>query len=43
MCIDLRKFNDACMHDHLPTPFTDEVLDNAGGPEAYSFTDGFLG
>jgi hypothetical protein len=35
--------NDACLHDPFPTPFTDEVLENVGGHEAYSFTDGFLG
>ena len=43
ICIDLRKVNDACVHDPFPTPFTDEVLDNVGGQEAYSFTDGFSG
>jgi hypothetical protein len=29
------------LHDPFPTPFTDEVLDNVGGQEVYSFTDGF--
>jgi len=29
------------VHDPFPTPFTDEVLGNVGGQEAYSFTDGF--
>jgi hypothetical protein len=43
ICIDLRKLNDDCLHDHFPTPFTDEVLDNVGGQEVYSFIDGFLG
>ena len=43
ICVDLRKLNDACLHDPLPTPFTDEVLENVGGHEAYSFTDGFSG
>ena len=43
ICVDLRKLNDACVHDPFPTPFTDEVLDNVGGQEAYSFTDGFSG
>jgi hypothetical protein len=43
ICIDLRKLNDACVHDLFPTPFTDEVLENVGGQEVYSFTDGFLG
>jgi hypothetical protein len=43
ICVDLRKLNDACLHDPFPTPFTDEVLDNVGGHEVYSFTDGFSG
>jgi hypothetical protein len=43
ICIDLRKLNDACLHDPLPILFMDEVLDNVGGHEVYSFTDGFLG
>ena len=43
ICFDLRKLNDACLHDPFPTPFTDEVLENVGGKEMYSFTDGFLG
>ena len=43
ICIDLRKLNDACVTDPFPTPFIDEVLDNVGGHEAYSFTDGFSG
>jgi hypothetical protein len=41
ICVFLRKLND--LHDPFPTPFTDEVLENVGGQEAYSFTDGFLG
>ena len=43
ICVYLRKLNDACLHDPFPTPFTDKVLDNVGGQEVYSFTDGFLG
>lgn len=43
ICLDLRKLNYVCVHDPFPTPFTDEVLDNVGGYEAYSFTNGFLG
>jgi hypothetical protein len=31
ICVDLRKQNDACLHDPFPTPFTDKVLDNMGG------------
>eukprot|EP00253_Pinus_taeda_P024662 PITA_24662 len=41
ICVDLRKLNDTCVHDPFPTSFMDEVLDNVGGQEAYSFTDGF--
>ena len=40
--MDLRKLNDAYIHDPFPTPFTDEVLDNVGGQEVHSFTDGFV-
>jgi hypothetical protein len=43
ICVDLRKLNDACLHDPFPTPFTYEVLDNVGGREAYSFKYGFSG
>ena len=43
ICVDLRKLNDASIHDPFPTPFTDEVLDNVGGQEVYSFIDGFSG
>lgn len=43
ICVDLKKLNDACVHDPFPTQFTDEVLENFGGKEAYSFTDGFSG
>jgi len=35
--------NDAYVHDPFPTPFTDEVLENVGGQEAYLFMDGFTG
>ena len=43
ICVDLRKLNDACLHDPFLTPFTDEVLESVGGQEIYSFTDGFYG
>ena len=41
--VDLRKLNDASLHYPFPTPFTNEVLDNVGGQEVYSFTDGLSG
>ena len=31
ICVNLRKLNDASVHDPFPTPFTDDVLDNVGG------------
>jgi hypothetical protein len=43
ICIDIRKLNDVCLHDPLPTLFTNEVLDNVGGQKVYSFTDRFSG
>lgn len=43
ICVDLKKLNDACVHNPFLTPFTDEVLENVGRQEAYSFTNGFLG
>jgi len=43
ICVDLKNLNDVCVHDPFPTPFTDEVLENVGGQEAYSFTDGYSG
>jgi hypothetical protein len=41
ICVDMRKLNDACLHDPFPTPFIDEVLENVGGKVMYSSTDGF--
>ena len=41
ICVDLRKLNDACMHEPFSTPFIDEVLEGVGGQEMYSFTYGF--
>ena len=41
ICVDLRKLNDACLHDPFPTPFTYEALEKVGRQEMYSFTDGF--
>ena len=43
ICVDLRKLNDACLHEPFQTSFTDEVLESVGGQEFYSFTDGFSG
>jgi hypothetical protein len=43
ICADLNNLNDACLDDPFPTPFTNEVLDNVGGHEVYSFKVGFSG
>jgi hypothetical protein len=43
VCVDYRSLNVACVHDPFLTPFSDEVLDQVVGKEAYSFTDGFSG
>jgi len=36
--MDYRNLNCLCAHDPFPTPFSDEVLDNVVGNEAFSFT-----
>jgi hypothetical protein len=43
ICVDLKKLNNACLHDPFPTPFTEEVLDNVGRQKVYYFTYGFSG
>lgn len=43
ICVDLRKLNETCVHDPFPTLFIDEVFENVGEQEAYSFTNGFSG
>ena len=43
ICVNLRKLNDACVHDPFPTPFTDDILECVGSQEVYSFIDKFLG
>jgi len=39
--VDLRSMNSACVHDPFTTPFSDVVLYQVAGKEAYSFIDGF--
>jgi hypothetical protein len=41
--VDMRKLNDSFLHDPFSTPFIDEVVENVGGHEDYSFIDGFSG
>jgi hypothetical protein len=41
ICVDLRKLNDACLHDPFSTRFINKVLENVGAQEAYLFTDEF--
>jgi hypothetical protein len=41
ICVSLCNLNASCVRDRFPTLFTDEVLENVGELEAYSFTDGF--
>jgi hypothetical protein len=43
ICVDLKKLNNAFLHDPFPTPFTDDIFETVGGQKAYSFTDGFSG
>jgi hypothetical protein len=39
--VDYRSLNLACVHNPFPTSFSDLVLDQVAGNEAYYFTDGF--
>ena len=41
ICVDLRKLNNVCLHDRFPNPFIDQVIENVGGKEVYSFINGF--
>ena len=41
ICVYLRNLNDACMHETFTRHFTNEVIENVGGKEAYSFMDQF--
>jgi hypothetical protein len=41
--VDLRSLNTTYIHDPFPTPFIEEVIENVGGWEAYSFIYGFSG
>jgi hypothetical protein len=40
--VDFKKLNKATKKIY-PLPFFDEVLNNVGGYEAYSFLDGYVG
>jgi hypothetical protein len=41
VCVDYKSLKYSCVNDPFPTPFTDEVLEQVAGKEAYSFTNGF--
>jgi hypothetical protein len=41
VCMDFRDLNKACPKDNFLTPFIDQILDDCGGSEIFSFMDGF--
>jgi len=43
ICVYLGSLNVAYIHEPFLKPFIDEVLENVGGQESYSFTYKFLG
>ena len=43
ICVNLRKLNDAYMHDPFLTSFTDEVLEGVGSQEMHYFIDRLSG
>jgi hypothetical protein len=43
VCMDFRNLNKACPKDNFPTPFIDQIIDECGRSEIFSFMDEFLG
>ncbi|MCO5607503.1 hypothetical protein L7F22_061699 [Adiantum nelumboides] len=43
VCVDLKKVNAATRRDHYPLPYSEHVLEQVAGKEAYSFLDGYSG
>jgi hypothetical protein len=43
VCMDFHDLNKACPKDNFPTPFIDQILDECGRSEVFSFMDGFSG
>jgi hypothetical protein len=43
VCMDFRDLNKACPKDKFPTMFIDQIVDECGGYEVFSFMDGFSG
>ena len=41
ICIDFRNLNHAYPKDNFRTPFIDQILDECGGSEVFSFMDRF--
>jgi len=39
--MDFRDLNKACLNDHFPTSFIDQILDERVGSEIFPFMDGF--
>ena len=43
VCVNYKKLNNVTKKDRYPIPFYDEVLEEVGGHELYSFADGYSG
>ena len=43
VCVNYKKLNDVTKKDRYPIPFCDEILEEVGGHELYSFADGNSG
>lgn len=43
VCVDYQDLNKACPKENYPTPFIDQIIDDCGGYEVFSFMDGFSG
>ena len=43
VCVNYKKFNDITKKDRYPISFCDEILEEVGSHELYSFVDGYSG
>ena len=43
ICVNFRELNKVTMTDPFLNPYAEKILNEVGGHECYSFTDGFFG
>ena len=43
MCVDYIGLNKACLKDHFPLPYIDQIVNSTSGYEILSFLDAYSG